>query len=54
MTYNQTQEPDPGPLCDRCGAEITTGLMAVFCPLAEECEFWVPEQAEFLRELRKA
>ena len=45
------EDPD-APICDKCGAEITTGLMAVFCPLAEECEFWVPEQAEFLRELR--
>jgi hypothetical protein len=43
---------EPMPKCDKCGAEITTGLMAVFCPLAEQCEFWVPEQAEFLHELR--
>lgn len=41
------------PRCDKCGAEITTGLMAAFCPLVEECEFWVPEQAEFLHELRE-
>ena len=40
------------PHCDKCGAPITTGLMAVFCPMAEQCEFWVPEQAEFLHELR--
>lgn len=40
------------PKCDKCGAEITTGFMAVFCPLAERCEFWVPKQAELLHELR--
>ena len=40
------------PRCDKCGAPITTGMMAVICPHAEQCEFWVPEQSEFLRELR--
>ena len=40
------------PKCDKCGAPITTGLMAVFCPYAEQCEFFVPEQAEFIKELR--
>ena len=35
------------PTCDKCGAEITTGLMAVFCPGGKECEFWVPEVEEF-------
>lgn len=35
------------PRCDKCGAEITTGLMAVFCPRGKECEFWVPEVEEF-------
>lgn len=35
------------PRCDKCGAEITTGLMAVFCPRGKECEFWVPELETF-------
>jgi hypothetical protein len=30
------------PKCDTCGAEITTGLMAVFCPRGD-CEFMPPE-----------
>ena len=41
------------PTCDKCGAPITTGFMAVFCPQAEDCEFWVPEASEFLHELRE-
>jgi len=36
--------PD-GPTCDKCGAPITTGLMAAFCPMWDECEFW-PEDEE--------
>lgn len=42
------------PKCDKCGAEITTGLMAVFCPFAEQCWFWpeAPETAAFVQELR--
>ena len=40
----------PPPCCDKCGAEITTGLMAVFCPRHRECEFWVPEVEEFIRD----
>jgi hypothetical protein len=38
------------PCCDKCGAEITTGFMALFCPKRKECEFWVPEIEEFERE----
>ena len=37
-----------GPFCDKCGVEMTTGLMAAFCPLKKECEFWVPELDTFL------
>ena len=40
------------PRCETCGAEITTGLMAAFCPLAERCEFWTPESADVINELR--
>lgn len=36
------------PKCDKCGAPITTGLMAAFCPDGKDCEFWVPELDEFL------
>jgi hypothetical protein len=31
---------DDDPKCDRCGAPITTGLMAAICPHREKCEFW--------------
>jgi len=39
---------DDCPKCDTCGAPITTGLMAVFCP-RKDCEFMPPEglPAEF-------
>lgn len=30
------------PKCDKCGAPIDTGLMAVFCP-RNDCEF-MPEE----------
>ena len=33
------------PKCDKCGAEITTGMMAAFCDKREQCEFW-PEPHE--------
>lgn len=39
---------DTEPTCDKCGAPITTGLMAAFCPLGKECEFWVPGVDEFM------
>lgn len=45
---------DECPRCDMCGAEITTGLMAVFCPRREKCEFY-PEDADsqaFVAQLR--
>lgn len=28
------------PRCNKCGLEITTGMMAALCPRALECEFW--------------
>jgi hypothetical protein len=31
---------DDEPKCGKCGYEITTGLMAVFCPEGSACEFW--------------
>lgn len=42
------------PKCDKCGAEITTGLMAVFCPQGVKCEFYPddPESQAFLRQLQ--
>lgn len=33
---------DDCPRCDTCGAPVTTGLMAVFCP-RKDCEFMPPE-----------
>ena len=45
---------DDGPRCDKCGVELTTGLMAVFCPKEADCEFWpdTPEGVKFIRQLR--
>ena len=39
------------PKCDKCGAEITTGAMALFCEHGKDCEFWVPEVEEFKADL---
>ena len=30
------------PTCTKCGAPISTGMMAVFCP-SNDCEFMPPE-----------
>lgn len=38
----ENHEP-PCPTCDKCGAPITTGAMALICPHREQCEFW-PEE----------
>lgn len=46
---------DQAPVCDTCGAELTTGLMAVFCPRGKQCEFY-PDDKEgqkFVDELRE-
>jgi hypothetical protein len=45
---------DPDPRCDTCGAPITTGMMAVFCPRGRACEFWCHDAVSdaFLVELR--
>jgi hypothetical protein len=45
---------DDGPCCDKCGAPITTGMMAVFCPRAKDCEFWPTDEAGeiFIMQLR--
>ena len=44
-------EPDT-PRCDKCGAEVTTGMMAAFCPKRDLCEFWptdaTADDAQFL------
>ncbi len=48
-------ERDPDSVyCDTCGVEVTTGLMAVYCPRAEGCEFWPDDEASqaFIRQLR--
>lgn len=42
------------PTCDKCGAPITTGLMAAFCPRGKECEFWSPAVDEFMADFRPA
>lgn len=35
------------PKCDKCGAEITTGLMAAFCPFKDACDLYAPGIEEF-------
>jgi len=30
----------PEPVCEKCGAPITTGLMALLCPGRQECAMW--------------
>jgi hypothetical protein len=35
------------PKCDKCGLEITTGLMAAFCTNGKQCEFYVEGIEEF-------
>lgn len=42
------------PTCDKCGAPVTTALMAVHCPYRDACEF-TPKDAqgrEFIKLLR--
>lgn len=41
---------DDTPRCDRCGAEITTGLMAASCEKGKDCEFYTPAVDEFMAE----
>jgi hypothetical protein len=43
------------PKCDTCGAPVETGMMAVFCPRAEKCEFWPEDEQsqELIREFRR-
>ena len=38
---------DNEPHCDKCGAPVTTGMMAMFCPAGKDCEFWVPATEDF-------
>jgi hypothetical protein len=45
---NWRDDDDDCPKCDTCGAPVTTGLMAAFCPRFRECEFYVPELDEFI------
>lgn len=41
---------EQAPKCDKCGEEITTGLMAAICPKGKECEFYTPAIDEFMAE----
>lgn len=45
---------EEGPRCGKCGAEMTTALMAAFCPAKRKCEFWTPELDTFLAKLMQA
>src|SRR5579872_2805901 len=31
------------PTCEKCGAPVTTGAMALICPNCEQCFFWPDE-----------
>jgi phage FluMu protein Com len=42
------QQDDRCPSCNKCGAPVTTGLMAAFCPKRKECEFWTEGIEQFL------
>jgi hypothetical protein len=35
------------PRCEKCGAPVETGAMALICPFGKDCEFWVPEVETF-------
>jgi hypothetical protein len=43
MTVMNNEDPaDPSvhePKCDRCGAPVTTGAMALMCPHGRQCAF---------------
>jgi len=43
---------DTDPKCDICGVEVTTGMMAAYCPKREGCEMWpkdaTPAEVRFL------
>jgi hypothetical protein len=43
-------DPKVDPCCDRCGAPVTTGVMALICPYEKRCEFWC-EEVETLAEM---
>lgn len=36
---------DECPTCEKCGVQITTGLMALLCPGREECAMWPADAA---------
>ncbi len=40
---------DDCPTCDKCGAPVTTGLMAASCPYFKECEFYVTGLDDFIQ-----
>jgi len=54
MKYSATLDGDAveeqEPCCGKCGALITTGAMALFCPAGKDCEFWVPAVEDFKRD----
>jgi hypothetical protein len=52
--WEETTSVSAEPTCGKCGAVISTGFMALFCPEREQCEFWPDdkESQEFLRILR--
>lgn len=45
------------PTCGKCGAPVTTGAMALLCPLRTKCEFWpegMDENCEIAQMFRPA
>lgn len=50
MKSAPSTESHDEPRCDKCGAEITTGLQAAFCEKGKDCEFYVPALDDFMAE----
>jgi hypothetical protein len=49
----QPVEDEP-PVCEKCGVPITTGAMAILCPLNKECALRDEDNAESIDSFREA
>jgi hypothetical protein len=49
---NTCEDEDCTPICEKCGAPITTSAMAMICPRKEQCELYPSdeESRKFIRE----
>lgn len=45
-------EPFETPRCDKCGAPVTTGAMAILCQHGQDCPLWNPAVEEFKADWR--